>query len=160
MRPLAAAAVMLAGAASAAPPPQLDMVQFFSGRTHAEGVLKIVLKRPAKMIVDSVGGRNAKGEFVLIDKVRQEGQPLRERRWVMRPAGPNRYTGTLSDAVGPVRIEVSGNAATIDYVMKGGLNVHQRMELQGDKRTLANHVTVRKLGMKFARMEMTIHKLD
>ena len=134
------------------------MTGFFSGRTHGENVLKVVFKRPAKLAVDSVGRREGK-DFVLIDTVREEGKPVRERRWVMRPAGPNRYTGTLTDAVGPVEVTVSGKAATIRYTMHGGLKVDQRLELR-DSRTLSNRVVVKKFGMRFARVEGTIRKLD
>lgn len=159
---LAAAATLLAFSATAtsAEPRKLDMLSFFTGKTHAENVLKIVLKRPAKLIVDSVGGKGDRGDFVLIDTVREEGKPVRTRKWVMRPAGPNRFTGALSDAVGPVDVTVSGNEARIRYTMKGGLKVEQRLELQGDGKSLSNKVIVRKLGLKFARVEGTIRKLD
>ena len=144
--------------ASAADKPKLDMVAFFSGRTHAENILKIALKRPAKLIVDSVGSKSG-GDFILIDTVREEGKPVRTRKWVMKPVGPNRFTGVLSDAVGPVDVTVSGNQAVIRYMMKGGLKVDQRMELQPDGRTLRNHVVVKRFGLKFARVDGTIRKV-
>lgn len=154
-----AAAALGTSATSASPERKLDMLAFFTGKTHAENVMKIALKRPARLIVDTIGARNKSGEFVLIDTVREEGKPVRERRWVMRPAGPNRYTGTLSDAVGPVEVVLDGRAAKIRYTMKGGLKVDQRLTLR-DSRTLSNHVTVKKFGMKFASVEGTIRKLD
>jgi hypothetical protein len=160
MKRLAAAALVLAGAASAAPPAKLDMLAFFNGRTHAENVMKIALKRPAKLIVDSLGGRNKEGEFVLIDTVREEGKPVRERRWVMHPVGPDRFTGSLSDAVGPVSVAINGRTATIRYTMKGGLKVDQRLELQGDGKTLSNQVVVKKFGLRFAHVDGTVRKLD
>jgi hypothetical protein len=155
---LAAAALALAGAA--APAPKLDMTAFFTGRTHAENVLKVVFKRPARLVVDSVGGKGDRGDFVLIDTVQEEGKPDRTRKWVMRPVGPDRFTGVLSDAVGPVDVVVTGSEATIRYTMKGGLNVVQQIELLGDGRTLTNRVVVRKLGLKFASVEGKIRKLD
>jgi hypothetical protein len=154
------AATVLAASAASAEPRKLDMLAFFSGKTHAENVMKIALKRPAKLIVDSIGGKGDKGDFVLIDTVREEGRPVRTRKWVMRPAGPNRFTGALSDAVGPVDITTSGNSAVIRYTMKGGLKVEQRLQLQGDGKSLSNKVIVRKFGLKFARVEGTIRKLD
>ena len=161
MKLAAAAAIVALGATMAsAEPRKLDMLAFFTGKTHAENVMKIVLKRPAKLIVDSVGGKGDRGDFVLIDTVREEGKPVRTRKWVMRPAGPNRFTGALSDAVGPVDVAVAGDEATIRYTMKGGLKVEQRLQLQGDGKSLSNKVIVRKLGLKFARVEGTIRKLD
>ena len=152
------AAVGLAAPAASAPAP-FDMTAFFTGRTHAENVLRIAFKRPSKLVVDSVGKGDGK-EFVLIDTIREEGQPVRTRKWVMRPVGDNHYRGTLSDAVGPVDVAVGGRRAIIRYKMKGGLNVTQQLDLERDGRSLANHVVVRKFGLKFASVEGTIRKLD
>lgn len=160
---LAAAVAMFALAApadAAEPKPTLDLPSFFTGRTHAENVLKIALKRPVKLVVDSVGYKERDGDFVLVDTVREEGKPVRARKWVMRPTGPNRFTGTLDDAVGRVEGVVAGDTATIRYTMKGGLKVVQVMQLQPRGRTLSNRVEVSKFGMKFARVEGTIRKLD
>ena len=146
--------------AAADPGPRLDMLAFFTGKTHGENVMKIVLKRPAKLVVDSVGGKGDRGDFVLIDTVREEGKPVRTRKWIMRPAGPNRYTGSLSDAVGPVDVAVTGDTATVRYTMKGGLKVTQVMTMQAGGRSLSNNVVVKKFGMKFASVNGTIRKLD
>jgi hypothetical protein len=151
---------LTAGTASAAPAPKLDMLAFFGGKSHAENVMKIVLKRPVKLVVDSVGGKGDRGDFVLIDTVREEGAPVRERKWIMHAVGPNHFTGSLTDAVGPVDVAIAGNTATIHYTMKGGLKVEQLMELQADGRTLTNHVVVRKFGLKFAHVDGTVRKLD
>ena len=159
MRALAAISVAIAAAAQAQPSPSLDMQAFFSGRSHSENVLKIALKRPVPLIVDSVG-RKEGAQFVLVDSVREGDKPLRQRKWVMRAAGANRFVGTLSDAVGPVEAVVSGNRVAIRYEMKGGLKVSQLMQLRPDGRTMSNSVVVRKFGIKFATVEGTIRKLD
>jgi hypothetical protein len=159
-RGLLLAATLLAASPASGDPGKLDMLAFFTGKTHADNVMKIALKKPSKLIVDSVGGKGDKGDFVLIDTVREEGKPVRTRKWVMRPAGPNRFTGALSDAVGPVDVTVSGDSAVIRYTMKGGLKVEQQMQLLGDGKSLSNKVIVRKFGLKFARVEGTIRKAD
>jgi hypothetical protein len=159
---LAAAALLLAAAPSAAPdPPRLDMTAFFAGKSHADNVIKIAFHGPHKLIVDSVGGRNKEGEFVLIDTVREEGKPVRTRTWVMRPAGGGHFTGFLSDAVGPVDVVVASDTATISYVMKDGhLKIVQQVQLQGDGKTLSNHVIAKKFGLTFAHVDGTVRKLD
>jgi hypothetical protein len=154
------AVTILAATTASAEPRKLDMIAFFTGRTHAENVMKIALKGPASLIVDSVGGKGDRGDFVLIDTVREEGKPVRTRKWVMRAAGPDRYTGVLSDAVGPVDVTSSGDTAVIRYTMKGGLKVEQRLQLQGDGKSLSNNVVVRKFGLKFARVQGTIRRMD
>ena len=95
---LAAIVALAAGTASAAPEkPKLDMLAFFAGRTHADNVMKVVLKKPVRLIVDSVGGRGDRGDFVLVDTVHEGDKPVRQRKWVMHPTGANRFGGSLSD---------------------------------------------------------------
>jgi hypothetical protein len=159
MRTAALVGFILASAAPAAPPPALDMTAFFTGRSHADNGLKVAFKRSVRLVVDSIGGKGDRGDFVLIDKVQEGDKPTRERKWIMRPTGPNRYTGTLSDAVGPVEISVTGDRAAIRYEMKGGLKVDQQLQLRADG-TLTNHVVVRKFGLTFATVDGTIRKLD
>ena len=153
-------AALLATAAEPATP-KLDMLGFFTGRTRADNVIKIALHGPHKLIVDSVGGRNKEGEFVLIDTVQEEGKPVRKRTWVMHPVGPDHFSGYLSDAVGPVDVVVRGNSATISYTMKEGhLKITQQIEQQADGKSLSNHVIAKKLGITFAHVDGTIRKLD
>jgi hypothetical protein len=140
---------------------KLDMTGFFAGKSHADNVMKVALHGPKKLIVDSVGGRNKEGEFVLIDTVHEEGKPVRSRTWVMRAVGPDHFTGSLSDAVGPVDVVVRGDSATIRYTMKdGGLRIVQVLKRQGDGRTLSNHVVAKKFGLTVAHVDGTIRKLD
>jgi len=162
MKLVAAALLGAAAAASAAPdPPKLDMLAFFTGRTHADNIIKIALHSPHKLIVDSIGGHNKEGEFVLIDTVHEEGKPVRTRTWVMHPVGPDHFTGSLSDAVGPVDVVVRGNSATISYIMRDGhLRIAQQMELEENGKSLSNHVVAKKFGLTFAHVDGTIHKLD
>lgn len=151
---------VLAGPASGTADGKLDMMSFFTGKTHGDNVIRIALHHPHKLIVDSIGGRNKEGEFVLIDNVQEEGKPARKRTWVMHPVSADHFSGSLSDASSPVDIAVSGNSAVIRYVMKdGGLKIEQQLQMQQDG-TLANHVTARKFGMKFAQADGTIRKLD
>ena len=157
-----AIATLALGASSAVADPgqKLDMLDFFTGKTHGDNVMKTAFHRPHKLIVDSVGGHNKEGEFILIDNVQEEGKPARKRVWAMHPAGTNHFTGSLSDAVGPVDVNVSGDTATIRYTMKDGhIAIDQRLQLQRDG-SLSNRVVARKFGMKFGQVDGTIRKLD
>jgi hypothetical protein len=160
MKRIAAFLSLALATAAPAADPKLDMLAFFTGRTHADNVIKIALHGPHKLIVDSIGGRNKEGQFVLIDNVQEEGKPARKRTWMMHPDGPNHFTGLLSDAKGPVDVTVAGATATIRYVMKdGGLKVEQQLALQPDG-TVSNQVIAKKFGLKFAEANGTIRKLD
>ena len=160
MKLAATALLLLAAGAAAEPDPKLDMTGFFTGRTHADNVIRIALHGPHKLIVDSIGGRNKEGEFILIDTVQEEGKPTRKRVWAMHPVGPDHFTGTLSDAIGPVDVVVRGDSATISYVMRDGhLKITQHLQLQPNG-TLSNDVIAKKFGIKFAEVDGTIRKLD
>ena len=136
------------------------MIGFFTGKTHADNVISIALRHPHKLIVDSIGGHNKEGEFVLIDTVQEEGKPVRKRTWVMHPVGTDHFTGVLSDAIGPVDVVVRGDSATISYVMKDGhLKIEQQLQLQPNG-TLSNHVIAKKFGIKFGQVDGTIRKVD
>jgi hypothetical protein len=160
VRAAALALLLSASSASAADKPKLDMIAFFTGKTHAENVMKVVLKKPVPLIVDSIGGKGDRGDFVLIETVHEGDKPARQRKWIMKQTGPNRFGGTLTDAVGPVDVQIEGDAATIRYTMKGGLKIEQQLRLQPDGKSLSNHVIAKKLGMKFARVEGIVRKLD
>jgi hypothetical protein len=158
---LAAAAFLLAAASAPPAPPKLDMTDFFAGKSHAENIIRIALHAPHKLIVDSLGGRNKEGEFVLVDTVREEGKPVRTRTWVMRAASADHFTGVLSDAIGPVDVVAKGDLATISYTMKDGhLKITEQIQLQADGKTLSNHVIAKKFGLTFAHVDGTIRKLD
>jgi hypothetical protein len=153
--------ILLALAVAATEPPKLDMTAFFTGKSHADNVIKIAIHAPHRLVVDSIGGRNKEGEFVLIDTVREEGKPVRTRTWVMHEVGPGHFTGFLSDAIGPVVVVATGSSATIKYVMKDGhLKIVQQIVLQPDGKSLSNHVVARKFGLTFAHVDGTIRKLD
>ena len=162
MRLAAAFALLLlcAAPATAADKPKLDMLAFFAGKTHADNVLKVVLKKPVPLIVDSIGGKGDRGDFVMIETVHEGDKPVRQRKWIMRQAGPNHFTGSLTDAVGPVDVQIDGDTATIRYVMKGGLKIEQHLKLSADGRTLVNQVVAKKVGLKFARVEGIVRKAD
>jgi hypothetical protein len=161
MKLFAAALLLAAGAAPAiaGDPPRLDMHAFFTGRTHADNNLHIIFHSATKLIVDSVG-KSEGNQFILIDTVHEGNKPVRTRKWVTHQIGPGHFTGSLSDATGPVDILVSGETATVRYTMNGNLQVTQVMKLQPDGRTLSNNVDVRKFGLRFARVDGTIRKPD
>jgi hypothetical protein len=157
---IAAAALTLSAAAPPAAPTTLDMTAFFTGRTHADNSIKAAFHGAHRLIVDSIGGRNKEGQFIQIDTVQEQGKPVRKRTWAMHALGPDHFTGSLTDAVGPVDVTVSGRTATIRYIMRdGNLTIVQQLQLQPDG-TLANHVTAKKFGLTVAHVDGTVRKVD
>ena len=153
-----AALVALAAAAPAAAPKPFDPVAFFTGATHGRGELRELLGKARKTSTQSVGRVDKDGWLILDQKVAVEGDPLRQRQWRLKPVGPGRYRGTLSDAKGPVEAEVRGQTVRINYVMKGGIKVEQTLTALPGGRALINRGTFRKFGMRVALIKERIDK--
>jgi hypothetical protein len=72
--------------------------------------------------------------------------------------GPGRYTGTLSDADGPVTGLVTGNRLRLSFRMRGGMDVDQWLTLAPGGRWARNVLRVSKFGMTVATLDETIRK--
>lgn len=156
---IAATLALAAASPAKAADSNLDLIGFFTGRTHAESQIKVAFRKPVRHITDTVGKKAANGELVLVDTIKEEGKPTKIRRWTMRPAGPDRFTGMMSEATGPVKVTVNGTKATIRYKMKGGITVEQTLTMR-DRNSLSNHVAAKKLGVRLGRLDGIIRKLD
>ena len=162
----AVATVALAGCAPshvllpADPAASFEPMTFFAGRTRGEGVLDKTVGGSSRIVVDSSGRVDQNGNLILDQSIREDDKLPRLRRWVIRRSGPGRFTGTLTDAAGPVAITVAGPRATIRYQTKGGIAVRQQLALQPGGRTLLNRLSARRFGMPLARLDETIRKLD
>ena len=152
-------ALAIALAASPAPAEPFDPVAFFSGRTRGEGTLKAAFAKPKTIIVDSVGTAAKDGALVLTQTIHEPGKPPRTRIWRMRRDSPSRYSGSLSDAIGPVRVEVEASAIRIRYRDKDRLDFDQRLTAAGP-RQLRNRMSVKRFGVTVARYDEIIRKLD
>ncbi|WP_272873199.1 DUF3833 family protein [Sphingomonas arenae] len=137
---------------------EFSPIDFFENSSRGVGTFHRVFAAPARLEVASTGTRRPNGELVLTQRIRQGGDAPRTRTWTIRPVGPNRYTGTLTEAVGPVHITTDGPRASVHYAMKDGLTVRQQLALQSDG-TLLNHLEVRKWGLRVARVNERIRKL-
>ncbi len=136
--------------------PAFSPMTFFAGDTVGDGVLKIDLMRRRSVHVEGHGDIDADGRLVLVQRVREGSKPERTRTWHIRAIGDGRYTGTLSDAAGPVTVKSQGNVLRIAYVAKGGFPVRQSLFLQPGGQRVLNILVVRKLGIRIAALRETI----
>ena len=96
------------------------------------------------------------GTLVLDQRVIDGDKPARQREWRIREIGPGRYSGTLSDAIGPVTGIVAGNCLRLTFRMKGGLSAEQQLWLLANGNTAHNLMTVKKFGLTVAVLDETI----
>ena len=150
-------ALLLAAAAPVATPPE----HFFVGRTEGSGTAQIVLAGSRK-VRDVTRGRLDKSGALLLDQmVYEEGKPPRRRFWRLVRSGPNRLSGTISDANGPVIGDIRGNVLHLRYQTKEEkAQVEQWVTLHPGGRTASNRMIFKKFGFKAATLNSTIRKLD
>ena len=148
--------LLLALAATAS----FDPLRFFAGRTEGRATLRILLHHARGVRVHGEGRLQTDGSLILDQRVEQEGKAATTRQWVLRRVAPGRYTGTLTDATGPVSAETDGPRLHIRYRASGGVGIEQWLLLSPDSRTADNRLTARKFGVPVARLHETITKVD
>ena len=134
--------------------------RFFAGRTEGSGSVRIMLSGTSAVRTQGRGRILADGSLHLDHVVHQEGEPERRRTWHMRRSGPGRYTGTISDARGPVSAELHGNRVHVTYRTREGYAVDQWITFNGDGRTASNQMTFRRMGVRVATLQETIRRVD
>lgn len=145
-------AVALAAAA-------LNPIEFFRGRSHGEGTLKVLFQKPKRISVDSEGRVQPDGALLLTQVIHESGKRARTREWRMRQTSPTRFDGTLTDAAGPVRVELVGQRIRINYTGKDHLAFEQWLTLAGP-RQVNNRMRVKRFGITVAQFNEVIRKLD
>src|SRR5687768_12304767 len=148
-------------AAAAAAAPATAPEHFFVGRTEGAGTVNMVLSGSHKVRDVSRGRLDKSGALILDQMVYEEGKPARRRSWRLVRSGPNRVTGTISDAVGPVTGDIRGNVLHLKYqAREASAQVEQWITLHPGGRTASNRMVFRKFGFKAATLNSTIRKLD
>lgn len=137
-----------------------DPLRFFEGRTESVGIVKLVTKKPFRSRAIGKGELRPDGTLDLIQRVEDQGEQPRERRWRMRPSGPGRYTGTMSEAKGPVTVEEIGDRYRFRFRMEGSVSVEQWLTPMPDGRSARSTVIIRKYGIRVGGSNSIIRKLD
>lgn len=134
-------------------------VEFFRGRTHGDGTLKVIFQQAKRIQVDSEGRSEKDGSLLLEQVIHEPGKPVRTRYWRLRQTAPDRFEGTLTDAAGPVRVDVSRSHVRIRYKAKNHLDFDQWLTPRNETE-VHNKTRVKRFGIVVARFEEVIRKLD
>lgn len=156
----AAALCALAAPASADPATsKANPLSFFEGRTESVSTIKVMMKKPFRS--RSLGRGKLLGDrsLDLVQRVEDDGQPPRERRWKIRQTGPGRFTGTMSEAVGPVVIDETPKGYRFRFKLKDNMAVEQWLMPVAGGASARSETIVRKFGVKVAKSEGTIRKI-
>lgn len=149
-----------ASLSSAAGPAPLDRpLRFFDGRTEMVSVVKVVMKKPYRSRTVGRGDILPDGSLKLVQQVHEEGKSSKQRRWNIRKVASGQFAGTMSEAVGPVRVEEIDGKYRFRFRMKGNLAVEQWVSPLPGGEAARSRATVRKFGMRVATSEGTIRRL-
>jgi hypothetical protein len=135
-------------------------MHFFEGRTESLATIKLMMKKPYKSRSVGRGEIKGDGSLHLVQRVEDEGKPPHERRWHIREIGPGRFTGTMSEAKGPVTIDEVGGRYRFRFKMKGNVSVEQWIAPLPGGKTASTKVTIRKMGITVGQSEGTIRRLE
>ena len=155
-----AAPFLLAASAPAAVERPADPLRFFAGRTESDGTVKVIFKKPYRSRCLGQGRIESDGSLTLVQRVEDEGKPPHERRWRVRQLAPGRFTGTMSEATGPVDIEQVGDRYLFRFTMKGSLAVEQWLTPLPGAMSAHTDTRIRKYGMTVATTIGTVRKLS
>lgn len=136
-----------------------DPLRFFEGRTESASSVKVIMKNPFRTHTTGHGEIMPDGSLVLVQQVEDEGQPTHERRWRMRKLSPGHFSGTMSDAKGPVTAEEIGGRYRFRFKMKDGVSIEQWLTPIADGKAASNVLTIKKFGIKVGSSEGIIRKL-
>jgi hypothetical protein len=137
-----------------------DPLSFFEGKTESVGTVKIAMKKAYKSRAVGTGEITDDGTLILVQRVEDQGQPPKDRRWKMRKVGPGKYTGTMTEAKGPVTVEEVAGKYRFRFRMDGNVSIEQWLIPAKDWRSAASKVTIRKYGVLVGRSDSVIRKLD
>lgn len=146
-------------APSAPTEPFVDPLRFFEGRTESSGTVKIFLKKSYKTQSVGHGRIEPDGSLLLVQQIKDEGKPPRERRWRIRQIGPHHFAGTMSEASGRVTIDEVGGRYRFRFKVKGNLSVEQWLTPVAGEMSARSSMTIRKLGMTVGSGEGMIRKV-
>jgi hypothetical protein len=98
--------------------------------------------------------------LVLEQTVDEGSKPPKQRIWHMRRVAFGKYSGSLTDAIGPITGDVEGNRLHLAFTMKGGLRTDQWLTLSADGRSAHNIMAIAKFGVRVAVLDEEIRKID
>ena len=147
-----------ASAVSSSPDRQTDPMRFFEGKTESISTIKLMMRKTYRS--RTIGsGEIDDGILKLVQRVHEEGKAPYDRRWRMRQVAPGRFTGSMSEAAGPVTVEQVGERYRFRFKMKGNVSIEQWLTPLPGGTSARTRLSIRKLGLTVGKSEGVIRKL-
>ena len=136
-----------------------DPLRFFEGRTESVSMVRVMTKRPYRSRSIGRGEIRADGTLHLVQRVEDEGRPPFERRWLIRQVAPGKFSGSMSEAKGPVTVTEIGGRYRFQFKIKGNVSVEQWLTPLPGGKAARSKVTMRKLGIRVGSSEGMVRRV-
>ena len=146
-----------ASAVSSSPVPASDPMHFFEGKTESISTIKLIMRKPYRSKTIGTGEIDS-GVLKLVQRVHEDGKAPYERLWKMRQVSPGRFSGSMSEATGPVLVDQVGERYRFRFKLKGNLSIEQWLIPMPGGTAARSKLSIRKFGMIVGRSEGTIRK--
>ncbi|WP_445001305.1 DUF3833 domain-containing protein [Halomonas mongoliensis] len=169
---LLALPLLLAGCSSvdidryAGTTPELDIGDYFEGRTRAWGMVQDYRGEVQRRFVVDIDGEHDGTTLVLDEHFTYDDGETDRRVWTFERQDDGRWLGSANDVAGPVEARQAGHAFTMTYrlpVEVSGREITFTMEdwmfLQPDGRLL-NRTDMKKFGITLARITIVFERLQ
>jgi len=150
----------LVPSAAASMPATVNPLSFFQGTTEIVGTMKVLMHRPQRTRSIGRGQINPDGSLTLVQRVEHEGRPSYVRRWEIHKTAPGRFSGSMSEARGPVSVDQVGNRYRFRFKLKGDLLVEEWLTLLPGGQSATSSMTVRKFGVAVATSQSLIRRIS
>ena len=151
--------LLAAPLASASVQPDVDPLRFFQGRTETQGTVKVIFHKPYNTRSIGEGRIEQDGSLLLVQHVKDEGKPATQRWWRVRETSPDRFIGSMSEAVGPVTIDKVGERYRFRFKLKDNFTGEQLLTPLPGGRSALSYLKVKKMGLTVATTDGIIRKV-
>ncbi|WP_299314539.1 DUF3833 domain-containing protein [uncultured Halomonas sp.] len=146
--------------------PELDIGDYFEGRTRAWGMVQDYRGEVQRRFVVDIDGEHDGTTLVLDEHFTYDDGETDRRVWTFQRQDDGRWLGSANDVAGPVEARQAGHAFTMTYrlpVEVSGREITFTMEdwmfLQPDGRLL-NRTDMKKFGITLARITIVFERLE
>jgi hypothetical protein len=135
-----------------------DPLRFFEGRTESVSMIDTIARKPYRSRSLGRGEIRPDGSLRLVQRVEEDGRPAFDRLWLIRQVSPGHFSGTMTDAKGPVTVDQVAGRFRFRFKMKGNLSIEQWLTPLADGKSAKSKITIRKLGLTVGSSEGIIRK--
>ena len=144
--------------------PELDLVRFFEGKTHAWGMFQKRSGEVVKRFHVQIDGQWKDNKLILDEHFTYSDGTKEQRVWTLEKDTQGRWTGTAGDVIGVAQGELSGNAFQWKYTLAlpvDGSIYHVQFDdwmFLMDDNTMINRASMSKFGIELGQVTLFFQK--